>query len=241
MADDSIVPASSANHLIAGFTYEKGSWLLDVETYYKQLTGLTEYSSRSTTIGLRNGAGRQDQFYKGSGTVRGVELMLQKKYGLNTGWIAYTLSQVINTFPDLNYGRPFYALQDQTHEFKLVYTRKAGNWDFATTFVFATGKPYTAPVDQYQLTMLDGSVYSFIHVSDKNSLRLPDYHRMDISASYTWKGAVADKTLSFSIFNVYNRTNIWYKEFAIQDNEMNVTNVNYLGFTPNISFTIRFK
>ena len=241
MADDSVIPVSSANHYIAGFTYEKGNWLLDVEGYYKQLDGLTEYSSRSTSIGLRNGAERQDLFYKGSGTVKGIELMLQKKYGLNTGWIAYTFSRVINTFPDLNYGRPFYALQDQTHEFKAVFTRKAGNWDLAATFVFATGKPYTAPVDQYQLTMLDGSVNSFIHVSDKNSLRLPDYHRMDISASYNWKGVVADKTLAFSIFNVYNRKNVWYKEFAIQDNEMAVTNVNYLGFTPNLSFTVRFK
>jgi outer membrane receptor protein involved in Fe transport len=241
MADDSVVPVSSANHYIAGFTYEKGSLLLDIEGYYKQLYGLTEYSSRSTTIGLRNGVEREDQFYKGSGTVRGIEIMLQKKYGLNTGWIAYTLSQVINTFPDLNYGKPFYALQDQTHEFKAVYTRKAGNWDFSATFVFATGKPYTAPVDQYQLTMLDGSVYSFIHVSDKNSLRLPDYNRMDISASYSWIGISADKTLSFSIFNVYNRRNIWYKEFTIQSNAMQITNVNYLGFTPNLSFTIRFK
>ena len=89
--------------------------------------------------------------------------------------------------------------------------------------------------------MLDGSVNSFIHVSDKNTLRLPDYHRMDISASYNWKGVVADKTLAFSIFNVYNMKNVWYKEFAIQDNEMAVTNVNYLGFTPNLSFTVRFK
>jgi outer membrane receptor protein involved in Fe transport len=241
MADDSVVPVSSANHYIAGFTYEKGSLLLDIEGYYKQLYGLTEYSSRSTTIGLRNGVEREDQFYKGSGTVRGIEIMLQKKYGLNTGWIAYTLSQVINTFPDLNYGKPFYALQDQTHEFKAVYTRKAGNWDFSATFVFATGKPYTAPVDQYQLTMLDGSVYSFIHVSDKNSLRLPDYNRMDISASYSWIGISADKTLSFSIFNVYNQRNVWYKEFTIQSNAMQITNVNYLGFTPNLSFTIRFK
>jgi ferric enterobactin receptor len=241
MADDSVIPVSSANHYIAGFTWEKGSWLADVEGYYKQLDGLTEYSSRTTTIGRPNGVDRQDLFYKGRGVAKGVEIMLQKKYGLNTGWIAYTLSQVVNTFPDLNYGKPFYASQDQTNEFKAVYTRKAGNWDFAGTFVYATGKPYTAPIDQYQMTMLDGSVNSFIHVSDKNALRLPAYHRMDISASYTWQGNVADKTLAFSIFNVYNKKNIWYKEFAIQGNEMNVTDVKYLGFTPNLTFTVRIK
>jgi ferric enterobactin receptor len=241
LANDSIIKVSSADHFITGFSYEKGSWLFDVEAYYKRLHGLTEYSARSTTIGRRDGANRQDLFYAGDGYAKGIEFMIQKKFGLNTGWIAYTLSEVKEKFPDLNFGKPFYALHDQTHEFKTVYSRKLGNWDLSATFIFATGKAYTAPVSQYQLTLLDGSIYNYIHVSEKNSLRLPSYHKMDLSASYNWIGKVADKTLSLSIFNVYNRKNIWYKEFDIQENVMIVTNVTYLGFTPNLTFTIRFK
>jgi ferric enterobactin receptor len=241
MADDSIIKVSSAEHFITGFNYEKGSYLFDVEAYYKRLHGLTEYSARSTTIGRRDGANRQDLFYTGEGYAKGIEFMLQKKFGLNTGWIAYTLSEVKEKFPELNFGKPFYALHDQTHEFKTVYSRKLGNLDLSATFIFATGKAYTAPVSQYQLTLLDGSIYNYIHVSEKNSLRLPSYHKMDLSASYNFIGKVADKTLSLSIFNVYNRKNIWYKEFDIQENVMTVTNVTYLGFTPNLTFTIRFK
>jgi ferric enterobactin receptor len=241
MADDSLISVSSSEHYITGFSYEKGSYFFDVEAYYKKLSGLTEYSARSTTIGRRDGANRQDLFYRGTGYAKGIEFMIQKKFGLNTGWIAYTLSEVKYKYPDLNFGKSFYALHDQTHEFKSVYSRKLGNWDLSATLVFATGKAYTAPVSQYQLTLLDGSKYNYIHVSDKNSLRLPDYHKMDLSASYNWIGKEADKTLSVSIFNVYNRKNIWYKEFDIQENVMNVTDVTYLGFTPNISFTIRFK
>ena len=241
MADDSIIKVSSAEHFITGFSYEKGSYLFDVEAYYKILHGLTEYSARSTTIGRSDGENRQDLYYTGDGYAKGIEFIIQKKFGLNTGWIAYTLSEVKEKFPDLNFGKPFYALHDQTHEFKTVYSRKLGNWDISATFIFATGKAYTAPVSQYQLTLLDGSIYNYIHVSDKNSLRLPYYHKMDLSVSYNWIGKVADKTLSLSIFNVYNRKNIWYKEFDIQENVMTVTNVTYLGFTPNFTFTIRFK
>jgi ferric enterobactin receptor len=241
MADDSTISVSSAAHFISGINYEKGSYMLDVEAFYKKLYGLTEYSSRSTTIGRRDGVNRQDQFFKGEGHVKGVELMIQKKYGLNTGWVAYTLSEVKYTFPGLNYGKPYYALHNQKHEFKTVYTRKLGNWDLSATFVYASGKAYTAPVSQYELTLLDGSVYSYIHVSDKNSLRLPAYHKMDVSGSYTWKGRNTDITLSMSVFNLYNHKNIWYREFDIQENEMSVTDVTYLGITPNVSFTVRFK
>lgn len=241
MADDSLISVSSSIHYIAGASYEKGSFLIDAEGFYKKLKGLTEYSSRTTTIGRRDGANRQDLFYKGDGYAKGLEFIIQKKYGLNTGWLAYTLSEVKYTYPDLNYGKSFYALHDQTHEFKSVYIRKIGNLDLSATFVFATGKTYTAPINQYQLTLLDGSVNGYIHVSEKNSLRLPDYHKLDLSASYTWKGKKADKTASLSIFNVYNRKNVWYKEFDIQENVMNVTDVTYLGITPNLTFAIRFK
>ena len=184
---------------------------------------------------------QQEYFFKGKGYAKGIEILLQKKFGLNTGWISYTLSEVKHTFPDLNYGKPYYASHDQPNEFKGVYTRKIKNWDISATFVYATGKPYTAPESQYEITMLDGSKYEYIHVSDKNSLRLPDYHKLDLSVSYNWSGTVADKILSLSIFNVYNHKNIWYKKYDIQEDEISVTNVNYLGFTPNVSFTIKFK
>jgi ferric enterobactin receptor len=78
-------------------------------------------------------------------------------------------------------------------------------------------------------------------VSDKNSLRLPDYHRLDVAVSYNWSGEKTECTLSLSVFNVYNRKNVWYKKFEINEDEVTVTNVNYLGITPNLSFSIRLK
>lgn len=240
LADENTIPVSSATHYILGVSYEKGNYLINIEAYYKDMEGLTEYTYR-TTRSLREAMTQQEYFFKGNGYAEGIEILLQKKYGLNTGWISYTLSEVKHTFADLNYGNSYYASHDQPNEFKGVYSRKIKSWDFSATFVYATGKPYTAPESQYEITMLDGSKYEYIHVSDKNSLRLPDYHKLDVAVSYNWSGPMADKTLSLSIFNVYNHTNIWYKKYDIQEDEISVTNVNYLGFTPNISFTIKFK
>jgi hypothetical protein len=240
LADGETIPVSSASHYIAGLSYEKGDFLFNAETYYKDLNGLTEYTFR-TTRSLRQATANTEYFFKGSGYARGIEFMLQKKYGLNTGWIAYTLSEVRNTFPDLNYGKSYFASHDQTNEFKAVYCRKIKNWDLSATFVYATGKPYTAPESQYQITLLDGSVYNYIHVSDKNSMRLPDYHKLDLAASYNLIGKKFDTTFSFSIFNAYNHKNIWYRKYDISEDEVTVTDVNYLGITPNISVSLKLK
>ena len=74
-------------------------------------------------------------------------------------------------------------------------------------------------------------------MTTKNGLRLPDYHRMDISAIYNFydidkvkKGSVA-----LSLFNLYGRENVWYKNYEIVDNSVSETDVNYFGFTPNIT------
>ncbi len=242
LADDENVPVVNSVHYIAGASYEKNNFYFDTEFFYKELTGLTEYSMRYTgSPGPRNNAGAQeDYFYNGTGYVKGAEFLIQKKYGKNTGWIAYTLSEVMHHFPDLNYGNQYYALHDQTHEFKTVYTRTIKHWDLSAAFIYATGKPYSAPESEYQLTLLNGDVYNYIHVSDKNSYRLPDYHRLDLSASYNWKSRKTSQTISLSVFNLYNRKNVWYKEFEIEENQVYITDVTLLGTTPNISFRINF-
>jgi len=135
----------------------------------------------------------------------------------------------------------YYAANDVTHEFKAVATYHWRNWDFSGTWIYASGKPYTAPEGGYTVTLLDGTQKSFVTVSTKNGKRLPDYHRLDLSATLNFKlGKRIPATLGFSVFNVYNRSNVWYKQFEIIENTIVETNVNYLGITPNVNFTIKF-
>jgi ferric enterobactin receptor len=240
LSDNKTIPVGKAIHYIVGLSYEINGLLFDVEGYYKALSGLTEYSMRYTGPSLRS-LNEPTYFFEGTGYAKGIEFLAQKKFGDNTGWLAYTLGQVMNTFPELNYGNPFPAIQDQTHEIKAIYSRKLGHFDFSASFIYATGKPYTAPEGQYQITLLDGTKYTYIHVSGENALRLPAYNKLDIAATYNWLGAHTKNSISLSIFNVYNHTNIWYKQFNINQSQISVTNVNYLGFTPNISYILEFK
>ena len=243
LADNDKLPVAAATHYIVGGSYETKNWLFDVEAYQKDLTGLTEYSLRIKPP-LRQRPGQitpatvdyTENFFQGVGKARGIDFLLQRKYGNLTGWVAYSLAEVKYNFPAFG-TNDFYANQDVRNEFKVVGIYKLGNWDFSATWIYATGRPYTAPEGGYQLTLLDNSSKDFINVSEKNGLRLPDYNRLDVAATYNWKWA----SLSASIFNLYNRSNTWYKEFLIQNNQVLETNVNYLGITPNVSFNWRLR
>lgn len=233
------IPVSSAQHFIAGFSYETKDFLFDVEAYYKKLNDLTEYTLRYIP---QFGSSNYDEFYyTGEGNVKGIEFLVQKKFGNLSGWLGYTLGQVMYEFPV--YGEdPYPASHDVTNEFKAVGIYKLKSWTFSATWIYATGKPYTEPLGSYQIEMPDGTTEDFILVGSKNGSRYPDYNRLDIAVSKSMRfGDLGIGSLSFSLFNVYNRQNVWYKEFEIDDDELIETDVTLLGITPNItlSFSLR--
>jgi len=168
--------------------------------------------------------------------------MAQKKTGKLNGWICYTLGQVMNNFPVYS-NKSYYAIQDARHEFKIVSMYKYKRWEFACTWIYATGRPYTAPEGGYQLTLLDGTIKDYINVGDKNALRLPDYHRLDVSVNLHFHNSSDNDIgyLGFSIFNLYNKKNVWYKEYQIVENTVVSTSVNYLGITPNLTLSLKLR
>ncbi|MBI1227160.1 MAG: TonB-dependent receptor plug domain-containing protein [Bacteroidetes bacterium] len=237
LANDENVPIGAAMHHIAGASYETSTWLFDVEAYYKNLDGLSEYTTRFTPSGFgpNSTLDYEEFFYTGTGKAKGVELLTQKKIGKLTGWLGYTLGEVLYDF-DAFGDKPFHANQDVTHEVKLVGNYKLGQWAFGATFIYATGKPYTAPTGFYQVNLLDGSTADFFEVSGKNAFRLPAYHRVDISATYDFRLGRSKANLGLSLFNIYNRKNTWYKEYEVVEGELLETNVSLLGLTPSLFF-----
>lgn len=234
LADEELAP-NFAEHYIAGVSYETDDFLFDVEGYYKDLEDLLEYTRRVQYV-FRDGRREEVErgFFQGDGFAKGLDVLLQKKSGKLNGWLGYSLGQVEHTFPDLNGGQAFSASHDRTHEFNLVGKYRLGDWELAATFVYATGKAYTAPISQYYVDLLDGSEFSYIHVSDKNSQRLPNYHRLDFSVSRTFFTNSAKWVAGLSVFNLYNNKNVWYRQFDLDVQPVVVTDVTMLGFTPTV-------
>jgi len=240
LADDEMIPVASAFHYIAGISYEAPRFLVDMEVFYKPMQGLAEYTMRNESFRRVTTSSLPENFYWGSGTAKGFEVLMQKKFGAYTGWLGYTYSRVEHQFDELNDGVAYASMYDQPHEINFVNTYQWGNWVLGATFVYNTGQTYTAPVGAYQLTLLDGTVADYIHVGDKNGFRLPAYHRLDLSVTYRFALGKTKSNLGISLFNVYGRDNVWYREFDVEDNEIIISDVNSLGFTPNVFFSIKF-
>jgi len=90
--------------------------------------------------------------------------------------------------------------------------------------------------------MPDSTTVKAIIPGTKNASRLPNYHRLDISAKFDFNIFETTKgSISFSIFNVYNRKNVWYKEFEIDDTGLTETNITLLGITPNVTLSLQLR
>jgi len=235
LADDNLKPGF-AEHYITGLSYENNQYLFSAEAYYKDLNNLVEFSRR-----YNSKASYSDRFFIGTGKAKGSECLAQKKRGKLTGWIGYTLGSVDHQFPAFNNGEPFPAGHDRRHEVNIVAKYNWGLWTFATTWVFASGMAYTAPESQYYLDMLNGETESYIHVSDKNANRLPDYHRLDLSLSRKFESENWATDIGLSVFNAYNHKNVWYREYNLDTTPVTVTDALLLGFTPTVYVKMKLK
>ncbi|HTY36737.1 MAG TPA: TonB-dependent receptor [Bacteroidota bacterium] len=237
LAQNNLQPGK-ADHYILGGTWENDDYIADVEAYYKVLDNLVEFSQR-----FRRTADDVYRFFLGNGTAKGIEVLLQKKHGSLNGWISYTLGKAEDVFPDFNNGNPFPAEQDQRHELKIVGNLSLGaNWMISSDFVFGSGTPYTAPVSQYTIGLLDNTTFQYTHVSDKNAYRLPDYQRLDLSIS---KGFGDERSshwvVGLSAFNLLNHKNISYYQYDLNSNPIHITEVTGLGITPTVFVQVDFR
>lgn len=237
LSDGELIDLGKATHYVLGVSYELDGWLFDVESYHKDLEGITEFS-----LQFRRGIDDSitELFRSGDGTASGIEVLLQKKQGAYTGWISYTWSDIRNNFPDLNDGFSFRPLHYQAHELKIVQTLEVETWNFSSNFIYGSGRPFSEPDNRYQIELLDGRSLQYVGVGPKNASFNPAYIRLDLSANYGFKINQADASLGLSLFNVLGRKNIWYTEYDFGQSPPLINQITYLGFTPNLLFSANF-
>lgn len=160
--------------------FKQNMYESSVEIYYKTMKNQIDY---------KEGAEPQDNvfdnpdnaFTYGEGTAYGAEFFFKKRTGKLTGWIGYTLSWTWRQFKDINFGQPYLAKYDRRHDASLVVTYDHNKkWNFGLVFVYGTGNRGTLPNGFF---LFEGDVsYDY---GLRNSYKFPDYHRLDLSATFT--------------------------------------------------------
>ena len=173
----------------------------------------------------------------GDGGKRGMELILRKKVGSVRGWISYHLNQTSHKFPDYNNNQSFLADFDKLNEFKIVAITRVLNYDLTANWVFSSGANYTNIDNLY---VEAGTGYTINNTEEINKERLPYIHHLDVAISTEWMFKSVLFNLGFSIYNVYNKSNISHKRYNPYTPQLSVSNVFMLGITPSINLKASF-
>lgn len=231
-----------------------GDYSIETEVYYKDVQNRLDYRDGANLI-----AQSQIETILLSGKSRsyGLEFSLKKNTGNFKGWISYTLSnteqKVVGTTPGatgINNGNWYKSPYHKLHDFSVTTSYfLSKKWKFGANFVYQSGKPVTYPIGNFT-TILNGEYEEETGIlivpiyGERNQFKMPSYHHLDISATYTPKQKSARKWKGewvFSIYNIYGRRNTASIDFRTNEtsgeNEAVATSI--FGFTP--SFTYNFK
>ncbi|MDY8134894.1 TonB-dependent receptor [Aquimarina sp. 2201CG5-10] len=260
LSDNEQFPLLSSNQISGGLLYHYKNFNVDVDAYYKELDGLTTFTS-----GFSNPL---ENLEEGKSTIKGLDLLLKYRWNNYKIWAGYTYNDITFQFPNLQ-DTPFKfpGNNDITHQFRISNTLQLEKWQFSLGWQFRTGKPIT-PVNSYEIKIdADGENAGVVNFGPVNSDKLPDFHRLDASILYDFNiksgNAKLKSQIGLSFLNIYNRIkplNLIYKaeRKPLDDGGIAVEGTDgsspeelevileqviqrfSLGFTPNAVFRIYF-
>lgn len=240
----SIVKPQLGTQYAVGYflNFDKFSLETSVEAYYKNMKNVIEY--KEGVLSLQRLNDNYDQnFFIGRGESFGTEFFIRKTAGKITGWLSYTLSKTTRSFDEIEGGRYFYAKHDRRHDISVSNNVKINEkWSASAIFVYATGNAITLPVSRY---LIQGNIIN--QYSKRNAYRMPDYHRLDLSITYTYRKTERwESEWNFSVYNVYNRKNPQYIIFSTNGDlenyslNVNIKQVSIFSILPSLSWRFKF-
>jgi hypothetical protein len=180
-----------------------------IEVYYKQMGNSIDFSDHARL--LLNKYLEGDLRF-GSSYAYGLEIFLKKQSGKLTGWLSYTYSRVFRKIEGINSGKPYPAHYDKPNDFSAILSYDfTPELNFSVNWIYSAGAPRTMPTGRFEFEGMIVPVYS-----ERNSVRLPDYHRMDAAITYHFRKTKRNgqkkpfnSSLNLSVYNVYNRHNAY--------------------------------
>lgn len=207
-----IAKPQQSDQLSAGFVFALGEGItLSNEYYYKWLKNQVDFRDNANLF-LNDSL--DQEFELGKGYAYGTEISIEKEIGNFTGWIAYTLAWVKRgDFPNIMNGRYFSPKYDRRHDLKIVGSYKINKrWTISADWVFGSGDLAWLPIGRTFFQDIPGGEFSPVTAiyGDRNSFRLPAYHRGDLSIVYNMFPRWGTSNWTLSIYNVYSRRNPFF-------------------------------
>ena len=200
-------PVEQSDQLALGVGGLEGSFQWSIEVFRKRFADL---------VRLQPGQERDNDFIvrfpdnvigDGKGRVKGLELFVKAENQKFSYSAAYTLSKSERRYNQVNQGQWFPFTFDRRHDISLTASKDIGrDWNLNTSFVYQTGYSFTAPV----------ATTAFYNIYGRyNGAKLSPFHVLNISGTKAWAGKKRPNryhSLTFSVYNLYNRANAYTVE-----------------------------
>ena len=214
-----------------------------VEVYYKNIGDYLDYKSGAQLIMNHH---IETDVLETKGKAYGVELLIKKLTGKLNGWFSYTYSRTLlrqndpNAGELINSGHWYPADYDKPNDATLV-----GNYRFSHRFsvsmnaTYSTGRPITLPIAVFNYAGSLRTLYA-----DRNTYRIPDYFRTDLSTNIEGNHKVHQKThnsWTIGVYNLTGRKNPYSVYYVSENGAVNGYKLSIFGSAiPYVNFNIRF-
>ncbi|MEO0686242.1 MAG: hypothetical protein AAFY76_14690, partial [Cyanobacteria bacterium J06649_11] len=193
------------------------SWASEVAVYFREMTDLVEYLNEPNLTG-----DWESKVSIGNGSAYGAEFSLRRERGKVRGWIAYTLAKSDRTFDEkINFGKTYPYRFDRLHSISaLVSWHPNTRSSLSLSWRFGTGSAYNLNPDDFDFIIdseIEGEDEFGPFDTDRNALRFPAMHRLDINYRVRLpapRNAKFTHTFDIGFYNVYDRRNAIYYELV---------------------------
>ena len=210
-----------------------------VEVYYKSMKNAVDFKDHAE---LLLNPKLEGELRFGKAWSYGIEFLIKIPEGKVNGWISYTLSKTKKEIQEINSGTAYPAPYDKPNDVSVVLNYVFDNRKvLSANWVYATGAPVTFPTGRAEY---GGKIVPVF--SERNSYRMPDYHRLDVSFTISGKekpGKKFSHDWNFSVYNLYGRKNAWTINFVQDEKYPDVTyaEMTYLfSVIPSITYNFKF-
>lgn len=241
-------PIQRANHYVAGIEQDITNEItVNFEVYLKDFRQVTNLNRNKLFNDTPEFADKPDELKKDfiveTGEAYGADLQLKYEKNNTYIWAVYSYTYV-DRFDGTQVYNPVW---DRRHNVNLVLSQAFGKFDaykFNIRWNYGSGFPFTQTQGFYGSVPFNGDInYDLVHgnselailFGDINAGRLPDYHRLDIGFTRTWRFSdTSQLEVDLSVTNVYDRENIFYFD------RVRYQRVDQLPFLPSAGISFRF-
>ena len=237
-----------SNHFIFGAEYDiLRNFNLNVELYYKTMSNLTSVNRERLYADDPEHSDKPEyqrkEYTVENGKAYGADFSLKYDDGRLYVWTIYSLGKVIREGEMQTYS-PHY---DRRHNVNVLINYQMGqsrDFEISLRWNYGSGFPYSPTASMVEMLDFSNGINSnYISQNgtlttiygELNSERLPNYHRLDLSAKKRFDiGKRSILEINLSVTNVYNRNNLFYW------NRITSQRVDQLPIMPSLGITYTF-